>query len=229
MRLGGLVVLAAAAALLVAGAAPAVTANPVLNGRVGPDFDIQLTHPDNRPVTQIDPGTYDVVVRDLATAHNFHLIGPGVDQSTGVESTGTVTWTVTFREGRYRFVCDPHATTMRGDFVVGNPPPLPPPPPPPPPPPAVKKLQLTVGPSAVITLRSAAGRRITSVRRGLYDIVVRDRSSVHNAHLVGVGVNRKTGLAQRVTATWRLRLRVGLLRFYSDRAPRTVRGSIRVT
>src|SRR5688500_13431993 len=185
MRVGGLLVLVAAAALVVAGGAPAVTANPVLNGRVGPDFDIQLMHPDNRPVTQIDPGTYDVVVRDLSVEHNFHLIGPGVDEATGVESTGTVTWTVTFREGRYRFVCDPHNTTMRGNFVVGNPPPLPPPPPPPPPPPAVKKLQLTVGPTALITLRNAAGKRLSVLKAGLYDVVVRDRSRLHNAHLVG--------------------------------------------
>jgi hypothetical protein len=226
MRLGGLVVLVATAALLVAGSAPA--ANPVLNGRVGPDFDIQFTHPDNRPVTQLDPGTYDIVVRDLGTEHNFHLIGPGVDEATGVESTGTVIWTVTFREGRYRFVCDPHNTTMRGNFVVGNPPPLPPPPPPPPPPGAVKKLQLTVGPTASIVLRNAAGVRLSRVKAGLYDVVVRDRSRVHNAHLVGTGVNRKTSLAATSTVTWRVRLRVGLLRFFSDRAPKTVRGSVRV-
>ncbi len=223
MRLGGLLVLVATTALFVAGGAPA--ANPVLNGRVGPDFDIQLVHPDGRPVTQIDPGTYDVVVRDLGTEHNFHLTGPGVDEATGVESTGTVTWSVTFREGRYRFVCDPHSTTMRGSFVAGNPPPEPPPPPPP----AVRKLQLTVGPTALITLRNAAGSRVTALKAGVYDVVVRDRSRIHNAHLVGTGVNRKTGLVATVTVTWRLRLRVGLLRFYSDRAPKTVRGSVRVS
>ena len=227
MRLGGLLVLAAAAALLVAGGAPA--ANPVLNGRVGPDFDIQLTHPDGRPVTQLDPGPYDVVVRDLSGDHNFHLSGPGVDQATGVEGTGTVTWTVAFREGRYRYVCDPHATTMRGGFVVGNTPPVPPPPPPPPPATVVRKLQLTVGPTALITLRTATGRRVTSVKAGLYDVLVRDRSRLHNAHLVGIGVNRRTTIAGTATLTWRVRLRVGLLRFYSDRAPRTVRGSARVT
>jgi hypothetical protein len=180
-------------------------------------------------VTQLDPGTFDLVVRDLATEHNFHLTGPGVDNATGVEATGTVTWTVTLREGRYTFMCDPHASTMRGTFVVGNPPPEPPPPPPPPPPTTVRKLQLTVGPTATIALRNAAGRRVTAVRAGLYDILVRDRSKLHNAHLVGIGVNRKTGLAATVTVTWRVRLRAGILRFYSDRAPKTLRGSVRVT
>jgi hypothetical protein len=229
MRLGGLLVVAATTALLVAGGAPASNAaNPILNGRVGPDFDIQFSHPDNSPVTQIDPGSYDVVVRDLATEHNFHLIGPGVDETTGVETTSTVTWTVTFVEGRYRFQCDPHNTTMRGNFVVGNPPPLPPAPPPPPPV-VVKKLQLTVGPTPLITLRNAAGKRLTVLKAALYDIVVRDRSRVHNAHLVGPGLNRRTGLTAVVTVTWRVRPKAGILRFYSDRAPKTVRGSVRVT
>ena len=109
MRLGGLFVLVAAAALLVAGGAPAAVAATELRASVGPDFDIQLFHPDGRRVTQLDPGTYDITVRDLATEHNFHLTGPGVNESTGVETTGTVTWTVTFREGRYLFVCDPHS------------------------------------------------------------------------------------------------------------------------
>ena len=40
----------------------------------------------------------------------------------------------------------------------------------------VPKLQLTVGPTALITLRNAAGGRPVSVKGGLYDIVVRDRS-----------------------------------------------------
>jgi hypothetical protein len=228
MRTGGLLVLAAATALLVAGGAPA--ANPELHGTVGPDFDIQLNHPDGSKVTQLDPGTFDIVVTDLATEHNFHLTGPGVNRTTGVESTGTVTWTVPLVEGRYRFVCDPHNTTLRGSFVVGNPPPEPPPPPPPPPSPVtVKKLLLTVGPTAKITLLSATGKRLAGLKAGLYDIKVQDRSTVHNAHLVGARVNRKTGLAARVTVTWRVRLRAGLLRFYSDKAPTKVKGSIRVT
>jgi hypothetical protein len=53
---------------------------------------------------------------------------------------------------------------------------------------------------------------------------------VHNAHLVGTGgVNRKTGLAATGTLTWKVKLSAGLLRFFSDRSPKTVRGSIRVT
>ena len=72
-------------------------------------------------VTKIDPGTYDVVVEDRSPEHNFHLTGPGVDRRTDLEFTGTTTWTVTFADGNYQYVCDPHATSMRGTLVSGTP------------------------------------------------------------------------------------------------------------
>ncbi|MBA3476118.1 MAG: hypothetical protein H0T10_05115 [Actinobacteria bacterium] len=58
---------------------------------------------------------------------------------------------------------------------------------------------------------------------------MRDRSKVHNAHLVGKGVNRKSGLAATGTQTWKVRLSAGLLRFFSDRDPKLVKGSIKVS
>ena len=187
---------------------------------------IRLTHPDGSTVTKVDPGTYDIVVRDLDIEHNFHLSGPGVDRSTPVDEQVNVTWTVTFTDGLYRYVCDPHSTMMRGTFTAGNPPP---PPPPPPAPPAAKRLTLTVGPTASIVLANAAGKRVTTVKAGTYTVVVRDRSKLHNAHLVGKGVNRKSGLAATATLTWKVKLSVGPLRFFSDRSPKTVKGSARVT
>jgi hypothetical protein len=228
MRLRGLVALVAAAAFVLAPAGtPSVSANSELMATVGPGFFIRLAHPDGSVVTKVDPGTYDIVVRDLDVEHNFHLSGPGVDRSTPVEATANVTWTVTFVEGRYRFECDPHSSSMFGLFVAGNPP-LPAPAPPTPVP-AATKLLLTVGPTATITLRNAAGRLLRGLKAGNYTIVVRDRSKVHNAHLVGKGVNRKSGLAATGTLTWKVKLSAGLLRFYSDRSPTKVKGSIRVS
>jgi hypothetical protein len=84
--------------------------------------DISLTR-DGRPVTQIRAGTYTIQVRDRSRLHNFHLTGPGVNMSTGVEFVGTTTWTVTFTAGIYRFVCDPHASFMNGIFGVDRAPP----------------------------------------------------------------------------------------------------------
>lgn len=208
-----------------------VTANAqtALQGRVGsatnPDaFVISLTHADGTPVTQLDPGTYTIVVEDFSTMHNFHLSGPGVDETTLVEATGTFTWTVTFAVGTYRFQCDPHATLLRGTFRVGSPPP----PPPPPPPPAPTRLNASVGPGFAISLRTAGGARVRQLAAGRYRIVVRDRSAMHNFRLVGPGVRKATGVRFRGTVTWTVTLRRGLYRFWCAAHPTRMRGSFRV-
>lgn len=225
MRLQGLLVLTACAVLALGpGGATAPAQAVQLLGTVGPGFTITLADTAGRLVTQLDPGTYEITVRDLSDEHNFRLLGPGVEQFTQVETTGTVTWTVTFREGRYTVWCDPHSTQMFQRFTVGNPPPLPTPTP------ATPKLLATVGPKSTISLRSASGAALhQGVRAGTYAIVVRDRTTQHNFHLVGPGVNRRSGVAAVGTTTWKLKLSKGLLRFYSDRAPKTVKGSVRVT
>ena len=167
-------------------------------------------------------------MRDLSEEHNFRLFGPGVEEFTQVETTGTVTWTVTFREGRYTAWCDPHSTQMVRRFTVGNPPPLPTPKPPPA---ATKppKLLATVGPRKTISLRSASGAALHhGVKAGTYSVVVRDRTKLHNFHLVGKGVNRRSTVAGVGTTTWKLKLAKGVLRFYSDQAPKTVKGSVKV-
>ena len=230
MHLRGLLALVACAALvLVPGAATAPAQAVKLVGTVGPGFSILLEFPDGRTVTQLDPSSYEITVRDLSEEHNFHLTGPGVDQFTGVEATGTVTWNVTFREGRYTIVCDPHPSQMVRVFPVGNPPPVPVPTPTPSPKP-VPRLLATVGPRNTISLRSGTGAVLHhGVKAGTYSIVVRDRSKVHNFHLVGKGVNKRSTLAGVGTTTWKLKLAKDTLRFYSDKAPKTVKGSVRVT
>lgn len=227
MRFRGLIVLAASAALvLVPGAVPAPAQAVPLLGTVGPGFTITLADAGGRLVTQLDPGAYEITVRDLSDEHNFRLFGPGVEEFTQVETTGTVTWTVTFRDGRYTVQCDPHSTQMVQRFTVGSPPPEPTPKPTP----ATPKLLATVGPKSTISLRSASGAALhRGVKAGTYAIVVRDRTKQHNFHLVGPGVNRRSAVAAVGTTTWKLKLSKGLLRFYSDRAPKTVRGFVRVT
>ena len=214
--------------LLLAGLAVALLApgqaradNPKLEATVGPGFSIRIAGPDGKALERIPAGTYDITVRDLAEDHNFHLQGPGVEERTGLEFVGTVTWTVTLRDGRYTFVCDPHATTMRGSFLVGDAPA-------PAPPPTVQKLVATVGPGATITLRTASGAVPRGLKAGTYAIVVRDRSRLHNVHLIGAGIDRKSARAGTGTVTWRVRLRSGTLRFFSDAAPARLRGSVRI-
>jgi hypothetical protein len=217
-----LVLLVSAAALLAPGRAGGE--NTKLFGTVGPGFAIVLRDAAGDRVTQLDPGTYDVVVADQSEEHNFHLFGPGVEQATTVEETGTTTWTVTFVEGRYRYLCDPHSGLMFGAFTVGNPPA----PPPPAPAPKPTKLVGTVGPGLSISLVNAAGRRVASVKAGAAAITVRDRSRAHSFHLAGAGVNRKTGVAFRGTRTWSVKLAPGTLRWYCDSHPKALRGSARV-
>ena len=228
MGVRGLLALTTTAALaLFTGAATAPAQAVKLVGTVGPGFSISLEFPDGRTVTQLDPGSYEITVRDLSDEHNFHLFGPGVNEFTQVETLGTVTWTVTLREGRYTAWCDPHPTDMVRRFTVGNPPPEPAPTPPP----AAQtpRLLATVGPKSTISLRSASGAALTKgVKAGTYSVVVRDRSKLHNFHLVGRGVNRKSTLAGVATTTWRVKLSAGPLRFFSDRAPKTVKGSVTV-
>jgi plastocyanin len=55
-------------------------------------------------------GTYRITVRDSSKTKNFHLVGTGVNKKTTKAFVGTVTWTVTFRAGKYRYGSDPKLT-----------------------------------------------------------------------------------------------------------------------
>src|ERR671915_2165479 len=86
-----------------------------LSGSVGPGFDISLDGTDG-----LTAGDYTLVVNDQSAEHNFHLTGPGdVDVSTSVGEEGEQEFEVTLEAGEYTFVCDPHASQMRGTFTVG--------------------------------------------------------------------------------------------------------------
>jgi plastocyanin len=189
--------------------------NPRLVGSVGANdaFVITLRDAAGNPVTHLDPGTYDIAISDRSLEHNFHLSGPNVDQTTVVDATEEVTWTVTFSDGTYRFVCDAHPTQMRGSFTVGN---VPPPPPPP------VKLSGVVGPGRTISLRPK------TVAAGAVTLTVSDRSRTDNFHLTGPGVNRKTGVAFRGRVTWKLTLRPGRYTYRSDKH-KSLRGTITAT
>ena len=223
------VVLLALAALLGATRGEAGSSQGTrLVGSVGPGFGISLRDAQGNAVTKVDPGTYEIEVTDLATEHTFHLRGPGVDQRTEVDFTGTVTWTVTFQDGSYSFFCDVHPTQMRGTFTSGNAPA------PPPPPSNVvtprTRIVLTSGPAQRITLRTAAGKVVKNMRRGTYTMTVRDRGSIHNAHVVAPGFNRRTAVLFRGTSTWKVALRrSGTLRFLCDpHAREGMRGSAKI-
>ena len=110
-------VLAAACVALVLTASVSAMSVPKLTGTVGPGFTITLKKGTSK-VTRLKPGKYTIVVKDLASKHNFHLKGPGVDKKTSTPGKGTKTWTVTLKKGTYRYVCVPHASVMKASFKV---------------------------------------------------------------------------------------------------------------
>ena len=201
--------------------------SPTLFGTVGPGFTIRLADASGNPVQSLDPGTYTIQIEDKADIHNFHLTGPGVDRATDIEQMGTFIWTVTFVAGTYHYQCDPHASTMKGDFTVGA---TTSPPPPPPPPTPVQKpaaLRATVGPGRSLAV-SRAGVRLRSISAGPVVITVGDRSARDNFHLIGPGVNRRTSKPGKATLVWKVTLKPGVYTYRSDATP-TLRGTFRVT
>jgi hypothetical protein len=183
--------------------------NPRLVGLVGTNdaFVISLRDASGNLVTHLDPGTYDIAVSDRSEAHNFHLKGPEVDNSTPIDAAHEITWTVTFGVGRYSFVCDAHASVMRGYFTVGDVPPV--------------QVAASVGPRKMISVRPK------SALAGPVTLTVNDRSKTDNFHLSGRGVNKKTGVAFRGRATWKLNLAPGTYTYRSDKT-RKLRGTFSV-
>jgi hypothetical protein len=116
-RMAPMLLLVAAFALPGRGSA-ASQREAILRGTVGPGFTITLKTAQGKVVRKLRAGRYTIRIRDLSPIHDFHLLGPGVNKKTSVQSTGSVAWTVRLRRGRYRYRCDPHRTIMHGSFTV---------------------------------------------------------------------------------------------------------------
>jgi plastocyanin len=200
------IALVALLAALVLPSAVAQADNPKLVAVVGTNdaFVISLRDANGNAITQLAPGTYDISVSDRSEAHNFHLKGPGVDQSTPIGEKQETTWTVTIGDGRYTYMCDAHSSVMRGYFLAGAIAPTP--------------FTASVGPKKTISLRPK------SALPGPALITVNDRSKTDNFHLTGPGVNDKTGLKTRGKATWTVTLVPGRYTYKSDKTKK-LRGS----
>jgi plastocyanin len=90
-----------------------------LTGRVGPGKRISVRNADGSKATILN-GVISIklVVTDSSKTDNFHLIGPGVNRSTGVAFRGRRTWNLNnVQVGVYRYRSDRHKT-LRGSFSV---------------------------------------------------------------------------------------------------------------
>jgi plastocyanin len=193
------------AAVLVPGAAQSAATATQLNVTVGPGFSIKVADANGKTVTQLDPGDYSITIKNLSPSaeHNFHLAGPGIDKASAFDNT-TVTWDVTLVDGTYKYKCDAHPTLMKGSFHVGA---LPPPP---------TKLTGKVGPKKTISLKKGVSS-VKSLVAGRYKIVVSDLTKADNFHLTGPGVNKKTAVKSKGTASWTLALKPGKYTYRSDK------------
>ena len=88
-------------------------------------------------------------------------------------------------------------------------------------------LTATVGPGFTISLKKGRAR-VTTLKPGAYVIRVSDRSSIHNFHLRGPGVNKSTPVGFMGSRTLNVTLKRGSYRFQCDPHSGQMRGSFTV-
>ena len=93
---------------------------------------------------------------------------------------------------------------------------------------AVPTLKGTDGPGFTITLKKGT-TKVTKLKAGKYKIVIRDLSNLHNFHLTGPGVNKKTGVTAKGTFTWTVTLKKGTYKFICDPHAAIMKGSFKVS
>jgi plastocyanin len=87
---------------------------------------------------------------------------------------------------------------------------------------SAKKLTGTVGPGFTISMSAK------TVKAGKYVITIHDKSAIHNFHLKGPGVNKKTSVNGTGTFKWTITLRKGVYTFLCDHHPTTMHGTLKV-
>lgn len=80
---------------------------------------------------------------------------------------------------------------------------------------AVPKLVGETGPGFTIQLKSG-GKSVKSLKAGTYVIKVEDKSSIHNFHLFGPGVNKTTAIDTTGEKTWTVKLKPGKYTYQCD-------------
>jgi plastocyanin len=84
------------------------------------------------------------------------------------------------------------------------------------------------GPGFSITLKKG-GKKVTSLKAGKVKIVIKDLSNIHNFHLTGPGVNKKTSVGAKGTFTWTVTLKKGTYKYVCDPHAAIMKGSFKVT
>lgn len=86
-----------------------------------------------------------------------------------------------------------------------------------------------VGPGFSIEL-TLNGKDVKTLKAGTYRLKVEDRSTRHDFHLIGKGLNRATTVAFMGEQTWRVTFKPGKVTYQCDpHAAAGMKGSFRVT
>jgi plastocyanin len=94
---------------------------------------------------------------------------------------------------------------------------------------ATPRLVGEVGPGFSIEV-TKAGKDVKTLKAGTYKIKIEDKASIHNFHLFGPGLNKKTGVSFKGTTTWTIKLKKGKYTYQCDPHHASgMKGTFRVT
>ena len=72
-----------------------------------------------------------------------------------------------------------------------------------------------VGPGFSIEVKKG-NKDLKTIKAGTYKIKVEDKASIHNFHLFGPGLNKKTGVSFKGETTWTIKLKAGRYTYQCD-------------
>ena len=72
-----------------------------------------------------------------------------------------------------------------------------------------------VGPGYSIEVKKA-GKDLKTIKAGTYRIKVEDKAAIHNFHLIGPGLNKKTGISFKGDAAWTIKPKPGRYTYQCD-------------
>ncbi len=81
---------------------------------------------------------------------------------------------------------------------------------------AAPKLVGEVGPGFTIEVKTSADKDVKKLKAGTYVIKVEDKASIHDFHLFGPGVDKKTGVSYVGDQTWTVKLKPGTYTYQCD-------------
>jgi plastocyanin len=90
-------------------------------------------------------------------------------------------------------------------------------------------LKGEVGPGFSIEVKKG-NKDLETIKAGTYKLKVEDKGSIHNFHLFGPGLNKKTGVPFTGETTWTIKLKPGRYTYQCDpHASSGMKGHFKVT